>query len=149
VSGDLVINVTGNVVINSCCKSKPLVLRWVFGPIQEQAIQGPVFEAQMITLTETQFVEGRVEPVTAKGNPAEVQDPSFTSSSPLVAEAVSTDGLNVRIVAKAPGSTQIRWRADADLGDGIKEIEAIEDFVVRAGEAVGARFVFGTPQEQS
>lgn len=106
----------------------------------------------MVQLTETQMVVGVVQPVTAKGNPAQVQAGSsvFTSSEPGVVsvEVDQANELKVTVKAQAPGAAQVRWSADADLGDGVRTISAVADFVVVAGMAVGATINFGVPTEQ-
>lgn len=104
----------------------------------------------MNQLTETQFVEGVVVPKTKKGNPAEVQDPVFSSSNDAVI-AVTTDPANplgVKVSAVAPGAAQVLLSFDADLGDGVETVNLAADFTVIAGKAVTADFNFGAPQEQ-
>lgn len=103
----------------------------------------------MLQLTETQQVTGSVQPVTKKGNAAQVQNPTFSSSDTAVLTVDSPDGLSFTAKAVAPGAVQLRWEGDADLGDGVRNITATADIVVVGGEAVSATIVFGTPTEQA
>lgn len=150
-------------VHNHCCgcqchKCKPPkpshkvgYIIWTLGPVQEQKFKGPaVRSTKMTQLSETQFVEGVVEPVTSKGSPAQVQTSVFSSSDENVLKVESSEAepLKVKVIAQKPGAAQVQWKADADLGDGVVEITAVADFTVVAGMAVGANFSFGTPQEQ-
>lgn len=139
--------------VECCChkKRKVPIVFWMWGPIIEQPdLLGPVFEVPMTQLTETQQVSGSVTPVTAKGNPAEVENSVFSSSDPAVLNVIQDTADPLKFVAKAvaPGAAQVQWKADADLGDGIVEISAVGDITVVAGMAVGGTITFGTPEEQ-
>jgi len=77
--------------------------------------------------------------------------PVWSSSDPKVIEVTpATDGLSA--VARATGkdgAALVQSKADADLDSGEeRELIATIDFDVRAKEAVGARIVAGTPEEQ-
>lgn len=130
--------------------SLPLLI-WLLGPIQEQNL-GPFHSGvpHMTTLTDTQMVSGTIQPLDKKGKPAPVQAGSsvFSSSDSSVITVDSVD-LSVTVKAVAAGTAQVRWSADADLGDGVVTISAAEDFVVTGGQAVSAGFTFGTPTEQA
>lgn len=106
----------------------------------------------MIQLTETQQVTGTVQFVTKKGNPASVQEGSvvFASSSPESLEVVvdPADPMKVTAKAKAPGVARLTVTADANLGDGVTNVELFEDFSIVGGEAVGGRMTFDAPVEQ-
>lgn len=128
-------------------------MRWVFGPIQEQALQGPVAgEPHVTPLSDSQFVEGDLTIVNKRKNPAPVQDGTarLEVSDPAVLEATmtGTNPYHVTVKALASGAARLSFKGDADLGDGVQEIEVFEDFSVTAGPAVGGQFVFGAPQEQ-
>jgi hypothetical protein len=133
-------------------RRKVAYVLWTFGPVQEQPDSGPLRQraGTMTQLTTTQQVTGTVVPVDRKGNPAAVEGSTFTSSDPAViaVEADLADPLKVTVKAVATGAAQVQWKADADLGDEIVEISAVADFVVKASQAVGASFSFGTPTEQ-
>jgi hypothetical protein len=79
--------------------------------------------------------------VDKNGNPAVVDgDITWTSSDDaLCAVAVDTTDSN-KCLLSAPGSVgdaQVTAKADADLGDGVREIVLLLDVHVVAGEAVG------------
>jgi hypothetical protein len=107
----------------------------------------------MTTMTATQQVTGTVQPTDKLGNPAPVQAGSskFTSSDETVLTVVvdPANELSVTVKGKASGSAQVRWAADADLGDGDVEISAAADFTITSAQATGAGFTFGTPTEQA
>lgn len=78
---------------------------------------------------------------TAKGNPANVDGkPEWTVSNPeLVDLVVADDGMSVTIKPKGPlGTCQLNLTADADLGEGTKEITGQLEIEVVAGEAAVA-----------
>jgi hypothetical protein len=149
----------GDIVVNVIVKTKrrhkkrrPYLILWTFGAPQEQSATAPTKKGTTVmnTLTETQFVEGTVQPTTKKGNPAEVQSPVFSSSNDAVikVETAIDNPLGVKVSAVAPGAAQCLLTFDADLGDGVETVVLSADFTVIAGKAVGGTFVFGAPQEQ-
>lgn len=125
---------------------------WTFGPIQEQTLPGLLERLHMTQMTETQFVEGTVQPKSKKGNPAPVQTGSvrFTSSDPavLLVEQDAANELKVKASGVAPGAARLSCTFDADLGDGVTSVEIFEDFSITGGAAVGGGFNFSAPQEQ-
>jgi hypothetical protein len=89
--------------------------------------------------------------VDAEGNPAQVDGAIHWESSNtecadvFVASDAETTTATIR--AKTLGTTQISARADADLGDGVKEIVTTMDIEVVAGEAVaGSISPTGAPE---
>lgn len=100
-----------------------------------------------LLLTDEQDCPLTVEFKTAAGNPAKVDGvPTLTSSNAAVAELqVAEDGLSALIVSKGLGSSQVVLVADADLGEGLREVTATLDLEVVAAEAVTAGLVAGTP----
>lgn len=125
---------------------------WTFGPVQEQDLTGPSQELVMEQMSETQFKEGTVQPITKKGSPAQVQAGTsvFESTDPAVlkVEVDPTNELKVKCSGVAPGVARCRWSADADMGDGVRTIELFVDFSITAGQAEGGTILFGPPQEQ-
>lgn len=105
-----------------------------------------------LTLTTTQFVEGTLQPVDAKGNPAPVEAGSvlFTSSdeSIFTVEKGEENELQLTITAVGIGTAQLNYSADADLGEGVTTISGFTAIEVVAAEAVGFGISFGEPQEQ-
>jgi hypothetical protein len=82
----------------------------------------------------------RVDYVDAHDNPARVDGAvTWTSSDPTVVSVVadSKDTQNALITAAGKlGAAQITAEADADLGDGVRELLTLLDITVVAGEAV-------------
>lgn len=128
------------------------LILWAFGPVREQLLPGPVFEAHMTSMTDSQFVTGTVKPINKKGNPAAVQTGSavWTSSDPavLLVEQDATEELGVKVTGVASGAARCSCSFDADLGDGVTTVEIFEDFSISSGPAVGGSIVFGAPSEQ-
>ena len=87
----------------------------------------------------------------ADGNEARVDgDPVWTVADPTVAEfvpgATAFEGI-VRALGPI-GTTQVSVRADADLGDGVRELIGTLDIETVAGEAVVANVQAGQPEAQ-
>lgn len=103
----------------------------------------------MLILTDEQKVQLSINPVTAAGNPAKVDDlPVWTSSDEdIITLEVSEDGMSAwaKTVGNL-GSVQLTAKADADLGEGIREIVAVLDIKVKAAEAVALSILAGTPE---
>jgi hypothetical protein len=131
--------------------SVPLLV-WTFGPVQEQP-SGPLPGVSMQTMSATQQTTGTVQPVDHLGHPAPVQAGSsvFTSSdvNVLTVSADPTNELSVLVKGVLSGTAQVRWSADADLGDGVVTISAAEDFTITSAMATGASFGFTPPVEQA
>lgn len=103
-----------------------------------------------------QSVEGTLQPLDRKGNPANVEAGSvrFTSSdeSIFTVESDPTNELKVKLVAVAPGVAQLNYSADADLDLGEGEVRTIEGFAaveVLPEEAVGFGIQFSEPVDQA
>lgn len=80
-----------------------------------------------------------VTPVTAAGNPAKVDGaPAWSSSDEsVVTVEAAADGLSAYAISTGKlGTAQVNVKADADLGDGVKEIVGTLDIEVQASEAV-------------
>jgi hypothetical protein len=100
-------------------------------------------------LTDLQKVKVSVGFVDAAGNPAKVDGvPQWSSSDEtILTVAAAEDGMSAEVVTVGPlGTAQVAVRADADLGEGIKEILATQGFEVVGSEAVAANFTVGTPE---
>lgn len=108
----------------------------------------PPEEITMLTLTDIQGVDLSVAPVDAKGNPAKVDGaPVWVVSAPDVCDiAVAADGLSAHVTAKGPlGSCQVTVTADADLGEGVRNITGMLDVEVIASEAASLSITAGAP----
>lgn len=112
-------------------------------------IKGKIMAA---TITDTQFIEGTLETVNKKGQPAPVELGSIEYSSSN--EAVFTvtenadDEKKFTVTAVGAGTGQLNYSADADLGEGVVTISGFTDIIVTPGQATGFNVTFGTPQEQ-
>lgn len=104
----------------------------------------------MYTLPNDKSVQVKIAYVDAKGNPAKVDgDVEWTSSDEDIC-GIATTG-DSTLVTLIPGSKigqcQIKATADADLGEGVREIVTPFDMEVVAGEAVaGTISPVGEPQ---
>lgn len=103
----------------------------------------------MLILTDVQKVKVKVKPVTAAGNPAPVDGkPEWVVSDDTVCTlVVSDDGLEADVVTTGKlGVCQVSVKADADLGDGVREISGVLDVEVKASEAVSLSVETGVPE---
>jgi len=80
----------------------------------------------------------------AVGNAAVVDGvPVWESSNPAVAGmVVSPDGLTATFTRQAVGLTSVTVTADADLGEGIRQLVLTGDLEFIPGEAVAGNIVF-------
>lgn len=79
-------------------------------------------------------------PVTAGGNPAQVEN---LKSEVLEGDAVvnmNDDGKSGEIVSGSVTTNKIRFTADADLGEGVSEISEDVDYIVVAAQASNLGF---------
>ena len=104
----------------------------------------------MVTLTDVQQVVCQIEAVDAAGNPAPVADVTWGTSDPsILGVEAHPDGMGARVFALGPlGAAQVVVTADADLGEGVRQLQGILDVTVVAGEAVGLVVVPGAPEPQ-
>jgi hypothetical protein len=103
--------------------------------------------AMSYTLPADKQVRLQIEYVDKNGNPAEVDDEvQWSSSDDVIAKVepltvqpsgnVPEGGVVMLIPGTAVGNCQITAKADADLGDGVRELISLFDVTVVAGEAV-------------
>ena len=103
----------------------------------------------MLTLTDIQKCALTVAFQTAAGNPAKVDGvPEWSvSDGALLALEVAEDGMSATVTAVGPlGIGQVLLKADADLGEGVKEITGLLDVEVIASEATVAIVAAGAPE---
>jgi len=81
----------------------------------------------------------------ADGKPARVDgDPVWGVSDPAVAELVDTSSaFSKKVRAIGPGTCEVTCTADADLGEGIRELVLRAAFVVPEPEATGGEMAVG------
>ena len=102
-----------------------------------------------LILTDEQKVSLSIQPVTSAGNPAKVDGvPVWSVSDETVLTlTVAEDGLSaVATVTGTLGASQVSVKADADLGEGIKEIAAVLDVSVVASQAASLSITTATPE---
>jgi len=95
------------------------------------------------------FIEIQVAYVDAHGNPAKVDgDVQWTSSNPSIASVDSTGPDAAKVTTLGPlGTTQIVAAADADLGEGTRELLTTLDVTIVAGEAVAGTINVTSPPQ--
>lgn len=100
-----------------------------------------------LILNDSQKVNFKLQPLTAKGKPAKVDGiPVWSVSDPAVLEVVpATDGMSATVNALADGDAQVSAEADADMGSGIREITATADISV-VSEATTLSLTAGIPE---
>ncbi len=98
-------------------------------------------------ITTEQRVSVRVLPLTAAGNPAQIDgEVLFTSSDEAVATVERIDATSAFVTAAGLGAAQIVATFDADLGDGVRAITSTGAIEVVGAEAETAEIVFGVPE---
>ena len=101
-----------------------------------------------LILTDEQKVQLTIQPVTAAGNPARVDGvPVWTvSDATVLTLEVAPDCLSAWATATGTlGASQVSVDADADLGEGVRDIVATLDVSVVAAEAVSLSISAGAP----
>jgi hypothetical protein len=105
-----------------------------------------------LQLTATQFCPLALRITDRRGNPAQVQNPVWTSSDTTIATVTPdpADPLKAVVAAVGPvGAALISFDGDADLGEGVLDIIGTLDVVVIAGTAFAVEIQPGTPAEQA
>ena len=93
----------------------------------------------MYNLPADHTVTMQVSYVDGAGNPAKVDGEVtwFTANEELATiEVDANDGTICKVIPKKAGRTQVSARADADLGEGVRELLTVCDIMIVAGEAV-------------
>lgn len=100
-------------------------------------------------ITDEQKIMFKFVPKTAKGNPAKVDGvPVWSvSSEEGLALTVEADGLSATAKAVgALGDFQVIVKADADLGEGVRELTGLADVTVIAAEAASIGLEASAPE---
>lgn len=98
-----------------------------------------------VVSTNEEKVAVTINPQTAAGNPAQVDGP-FTLEV-IEGDAtteVSEDGTQY-VSSGTPMTNKVRLKADADMGEGVQNIEEIFDYIVVPAGASNLGVGFGTP----
>ena len=92
----------------------------------------------MYNLPADHTVTMQVSYVDGAGNPAKVDSVEwFTANEELATIEVDAEDPTIcKVIPVAVGRTQVSARADADLGDGTRELLTVCDIMIVAGEAV-------------
>lgn len=105
------------------------------------------------TLTADQKVTLSINAVDAYGNAASIDGaPVWTTSDPTkLTVTAAPDGMSAVVEAVGPvgSGLQIVVTGDADLGEGVREITAIQEFTVIGGEAATFGIVTGTAESKA
>ncbi len=118
--------------------------------LEGQTIEG----ATLIEMTNSQQATATIQPVDAKGNPADIDTsnggPVWASSDEtIVTVTPSTDGLSAVVKAVGPlGTAKVSVTGDADLGPDTKAIFGELDVTITKGLAVGFKIELGPASEQ-
>lgn len=135
-------------------------VRWKIGPIREHTSTSFVYTTACckkgvgdmgLILSDSQKFDATVGFVDKKGQPAKVDGvPSWTVSDPTILSVEpAADGMSATVKAIGPlGTSQVSVTADADLGEGVRNVVGTLDVEVVAGEAVAANINAGAPVEQ-
>ena len=102
-----------------------------------------------LVLTDEQKVALTVAFTTAAGNPAKIDGiPKWqTSDETILTITPDADGQTATATTVGPiGTAQVSVTADADLGEGTREITGTLDVEVHAAEAVTVGINAGTPE---
>lgn len=121
-------------------------LGWIIGPV---TVKGKRRSELSLVLTDEQKVGLAIQPLTAAGNPAQVDGaPSWSVTDPGVLELeVESDGMSATVTTVGPlGTCQVQCVADADLGEGVTQITALLDVEVKAAGAATLSLTAGIPE---
>ena len=107
-------------------------------------------DEMLLTLSSVQQAALSISAVDAKGNPAPVENVVYEGSDPniLVVRADPADETKATVLARTVGTAQVTVKADADIGEGEKELMGLLDVEVVAAEAVALSITAGTPEDQ-
>ena len=101
----------------------------------------------LITLTDEQKIPVTLAPVTAAGNPAQVDGvPLWTVVEGDATLEVAPDGMSCYLISGTVGNSQITVSADADLGSGVNTITDTIDLAVVSAQASSLGLVVGTAE---
>lgn len=101
----------------------------------------------LVTITSEQKILATLTPLTAAGNPAQVDGtPTWEVVSGDATLEVSEDGMSCYLISGSVGNSQITVTADADLGEGVRNITDTIDLAVVSAEASSLGLNFGVAE---
>lgn len=147
-----------------CSVKKGAVVEWTWGLGQFRVTSRVPLKARkrkglrtMVELSEEQKVSFSVSPKTAGGNPAPIHGdvvyeltPDDGSAVVLTIDEMSPNkraGFVTAVAGEGVRPFVLTAKFDADLGDGLREITAVGDGLVKDAEAITATVDFGTPEQ--
>lgn len=102
-----------------------------------------------LKINDEQKVNVRLVPVTPKGKPVAVQNPTWTVSDGTSTVVPSQDGMSADLISSdTPGITNIVVSADADLGDGVDTISDTIALTVTDPQATSLGLVASPPVDK-
>lgn len=114
-------------------------------------IDGKYERVEHMFLKVTQKLPLKVEFKDAQGNPAQVDGlPKWAVTDEAAATLeVAADGMSATLIPSGPISAfKVQVQADADLGEGVKEILGSLDIEMLGGEAVSVNITAGEPVDK-
>ena len=107
-------------------------------------------EQMALTLSVVQQAKLSISAVDAKGNPAPVENVVYETSDPqiILVGVDPNDETKAVVAARNIGTGQVTVTADADIGEGTKELMGLLDVEVVAAEAVALAIEAGVPEDQ-
>ena len=103
----------------------------------------------LVTIDNESKVLVTLAPKTASGNTAEVENIEWNVVSGDATIEPSEDGLSCTLISGEVGNSVIEVKADADLGEGVREITDTIDLAVVSAEASSLGIVAGTPEPKA
>lgn len=107
-------------------------------------------EPVTVVIKNDEKISGSIKPVNRAGEPAPIDGvPLWANSNPDVLDlVVSEDGKSATLTSKSgvTGTATVTCTFDADLGEGVRTIEATGDIVVDPAEAVAGAIEFGAAE---
>lgn len=101
----------------------------------------------LVTITSEEKILATLAPLTAAGNPAQVDGtPAWEVVSGDATLEVSEDGMSCYLISGSVGNSQITVTADADLGEGVRNITDTIDLAVVSAEASSLGLNFGVAE---
>lgn len=103
----------------------------------------------MFILRATQQVDLTVEVLDRRGNPAQVQNGTWSSDDDGIASVTDNGNNTATVRATGPvGQATVTYQADVDLGEGVSNMTATLDVEVVPSDAAVFNITPGVPVEQ-
>lgn len=119
--------------------------------IKAESKESEVRMPAQLTLLASEEVDVGISAVDKYNNPAQIDGtPTWEASDTSLLEIVpGSDPMSVTLRPVGPaGVVQATVKADADLGEGVREISDFVTLTIEPAEALGFGFQLGTPREK-